>query len=36
VFTEPVAGVWASDHFGIMADLQVPSLRREPGLDLPG
>lgn len=25
VFTEPVNGVWASDHFGLMADLALPS-----------
>lgn len=24
VFDEPVAGVWASDHFGLLADLEVP------------
>ncbi len=24
VFTEPVGGVWASDHFGVYADLRVP------------
>lgn len=25
IFDEPVDGVWASDHFGLMADLAVPS-----------
>lgn len=25
IFDEPVDGVWASDHFGMMADLAVPS-----------
>jgi hypothetical protein len=25
IFDEPVDGVWASDHFGVMADLEVPS-----------
>ncbi len=25
VFDEPVDGVWASDHFGVLADLQRPS-----------
>jgi endonuclease/exonuclease/phosphatase family metal-dependent hydrolase len=24
LFTEPVGGVWASDHFGVLADLAVP------------
>jgi endonuclease/exonuclease/phosphatase family metal-dependent hydrolase len=24
VFTEPVRGIWASDHFGVCADLAVP------------
>jgi endonuclease/exonuclease/phosphatase family metal-dependent hydrolase len=24
-FAEPVGGVWASDHFGVVADLEVPS-----------
>jgi hypothetical protein len=24
VFDEPVGGVWASDHFGVMADLSLP------------
>lgn len=26
-FDEPVDGVWASDHFGVVADLAVPSVR---------
>lgn len=30
ICTEPVDGVWASDHFGVLADLQPPSHR--PGL----
>ncbi len=25
VFTEPVDGVWASDHFGVLAQLRPPS-----------
>ena len=25
VLSKAVAGVWASDHFGVMADLEVPS-----------
>lgn len=25
VFTEPVDGVWASDHFGVLADLRPPA-----------
>jgi len=29
VFDEPVAGVWASDHFGVVADLS-PQTPREP------
>jgi endonuclease/exonuclease/phosphatase family metal-dependent hydrolase len=28
-FDEPVGGVWASDHFGVVADLRVPE--RPPG-----
>jgi endonuclease/exonuclease/phosphatase family metal-dependent hydrolase len=24
IFDEPVDGVWASDHFGVVADLAVP------------
>jgi endonuclease/exonuclease/phosphatase family metal-dependent hydrolase len=28
IFLEPVDGVWASDHFGVMADLEVPSAAR--------
>jgi endonuclease/exonuclease/phosphatase family metal-dependent hydrolase len=24
IFDQPVGGVWASDHFGVMADLEVP------------
>jgi hypothetical protein len=24
-FAEPVDGVWATDHFGVVADLVVPS-----------
>jgi endonuclease/exonuclease/phosphatase family metal-dependent hydrolase len=27
VFTEPVDGVWASDHFGLLADLRPPGHR---------
>jgi hypothetical protein len=23
-FDEPAGGVWATDHFGLVADLQVP------------
>ena len=25
IFDEPVDGVWASDHFGVAADLTVPT-----------
>ena len=25
IFDEPVGGVWASDHFGVVADLVVPT-----------
>jgi endonuclease/exonuclease/phosphatase family metal-dependent hydrolase len=25
IFDEPVNGVWASDHFGLVADLTVPA-----------
>jgi hypothetical protein len=25
VFNEPVDGVWATDHFGLAADLQKPA-----------
>ena len=25
IFDEPVDGVWASDHFGVVADLTVPT-----------
>jgi endonuclease/exonuclease/phosphatase family metal-dependent hydrolase len=28
-FDEPVDGVWASDHFGVVADLTVPTLEQE-------
>jgi endonuclease/exonuclease/phosphatase family metal-dependent hydrolase len=28
IFDEPVDGVWASDHFGLVADLEVPT--RDP------
>ena len=24
IFEEPVEGVWASDHFGVVADLAIP------------
>jgi endonuclease/exonuclease/phosphatase family metal-dependent hydrolase len=27
LFDEPVGGVWASDHFGVLADLSVPAHR---------
>jgi endonuclease/exonuclease/phosphatase family metal-dependent hydrolase len=27
IFDEPVGGVWASDHFGVMADLTLPGPR---------
>jgi endonuclease/exonuclease/phosphatase family metal-dependent hydrolase len=27
IFDEPVDGVWASDHFGVMADLTLPGPR---------
>jgi hypothetical protein len=29
IFDEPVDGVWASDHFGVVADLALPA--RSPG-----
>jgi hypothetical protein len=29
VFDQPAGGVWASDHFGVMADLDMPH-RPEP------
>ena len=25
IFDEPVGGVWASDHFGVCADLELPA-----------
>jgi endonuclease/exonuclease/phosphatase family metal-dependent hydrolase len=32
LFDEPVCGIWASDHFGLVADLAVPKQNlREPG-----
>lgn len=27
IFDQPVDGIWASDHFGVMADLDLPPLR---------
>jgi hypothetical protein len=24
IFDQPVDGLWASDHFGVVADLEVP------------
>ncbi len=27
IFEEPVDGIWASDHFGVVADLVVPPER---------
>jgi endonuclease/exonuclease/phosphatase family metal-dependent hydrolase len=27
IFTEPVDGIWASDHFGVLADLRPPAHR---------
>ena len=27
IFAEPVDGVWASDHFGVVADLELPEPR---------
>jgi endonuclease/exonuclease/phosphatase family metal-dependent hydrolase len=35
VFTEPVNGVWASDHFGVVADLGPPSHRPGQWADEP-
>jgi endonuclease/exonuclease/phosphatase family metal-dependent hydrolase len=32
LFTEPVDGVWASDHFGVVADLE-PAAWRSPAID---
>jgi hypothetical protein len=26
IFDKPVEGVWASDHFGVVADLAIPGL----------
>jgi hypothetical protein len=26
IFDKPVDGVWASDHFGVVADLAIPGL----------
>ncbi|HZD70939.1 MAG TPA: hypothetical protein VFA45_19190 [Actinomycetes bacterium] len=26
IFDQPVDGVWASDHFGVVADLAVPTI----------
>jgi endonuclease/exonuclease/phosphatase family metal-dependent hydrolase len=31
VFTEPVKGIWASDHFGLVVDLENRSVHRTPG-----
>jgi endonuclease/exonuclease/phosphatase family metal-dependent hydrolase len=31
IFDEPVGGVWASDHFGVVADLAVPTTRSPVG-----
>jgi len=28
IFDEPVDGVWASDHFGVVADLALPTRGR--------
>jgi endonuclease/exonuclease/phosphatase family metal-dependent hydrolase len=36
VFTEPVDGVWASDHFGVLAELRLPSHRPGHWADDPG
>jgi len=36
LFTEPVDGVWASDHFGVMADLEMPRRDPPPPPNLPG
>jgi endonuclease/exonuclease/phosphatase family metal-dependent hydrolase len=36
LFTEPVDGVWASDHFGVMADLELPVRESPPPPNLPG
>ena len=30
VFDRPVDGVWASDHFGVMADLEPPARPAPP------
>jgi endonuclease/exonuclease/phosphatase family metal-dependent hydrolase len=29
IFDEPINGVWASDHFGLVADLAVPARRQD-------
>lgn len=36
LFTQAVDGVWASDHFGVMADLELPSRPPPPPPNLPG
>ena len=30
IFDEPINGVWASDHFGVMADLEPPARPAPP------
>ena len=30
IFDEPVGGVWASDHFGVVADLSTPTTSERP------
>jgi hypothetical protein len=27
IFDQPVDGVWASDHYGVYADLELPTRR---------
>jgi endonuclease/exonuclease/phosphatase family metal-dependent hydrolase len=35
IFDEPLDGVWASDHFGVVADLEIPTPRLPPPPNLP-
>jgi len=30
IFDEPIDGVWASDHFGVVADLALPTRASAP------
>jgi len=33
VFDRPVDGIWPSDHFGVMVDLELSSIRQDEGSD---